>query len=96
MPTTISDLICSMSSLRKGWRNGFSEAVNRAVMVPLGWVIGCPLLGDLADHCGRRKPVLIGGAVVMLLLSSAILYLPHGIAPPYLLGLLLGIDRALR
>ena len=59
-------------------------------MVPLGWVIGCPLLGYLADRIGKRKPVLIGGAVLMLLAASAFVYLP-GVMTPYLLGPLLGI-----
>ena len=54
-------------------------------------MIGCPLLGYVADHFGRRKPVLIGGASFMLLIALAILYLPHDIIPPYLAGLLLGI-----
>lgn len=91
LPTTIGDMIWGVSFLREGWHIGYAEAVNRAAMVPLGWVIGCPLLGYLADHFGRRKPVLIGGALVMLATSSAILYLPHDILPPYMLGLLLGI-----
>jgi MFS family permease len=91
LPTTIGDMIWGVSFLREGWHISYGEAVNRAAMVPLGWVIGCPLLGYLADRVGRRKPVLIGGAAVMLLASLAILYLPHGIVPPYLAGLLLGI-----
>ncbi len=91
LPTTIGDMIWGVSFLRVGWGIDYAEAVNRAAMVPLGWVFGCPLLGYIADRCGRRKPVLLGGACVMLLTSAAILYLPHGSIPPYLLGLLLGI-----
>ena len=91
LPTTIGDMIWGVSFLRTGWQIDYAEAVNRAAMVPLGWVIGCPVLGYIADHFGRRKPVLIGGAAVMLLASLVILYAPHGIVPPYLAGLLLGV-----
>ena len=81
LPTTVGDMIWGVSFLREGWHIDYAEAVNRAAMVPLGWVIGCPLLGYLADHFGRRKPVLIGGASFMLFVSLAILYLPHDIIP---------------
>jgi MFS family permease len=59
-------------------------------MVPLGWVIGCPLLGYIADKIGRRKPVLIAGSLLMLIALGTEIYLPHAM-PPYVLGLLLGI-----
>ncbi|MFG1284976.1 MFS transporter [Xanthobacter autotrophicus] len=91
LPTTVGDMIWGVSFLRVGWSIDYAEAVNRTAMVPLGWVIGCPLLGYLADRLGRRKPVLIGGAVFMLAMSLVILYLPHGIVPPYLAGFLLGV-----
>jgi MFS family permease len=91
LPTTIGDMIWGVPFLRDGLTVGYTEAVNRSSMIPLGWVIGCPLLGYISDHLGRRKPVLIGGALLMLLASAAILYLPVGIAPPYMFGLLLGI-----
>lgn len=91
LPTTVGDMIWGVSFLREGWHVGYTEAVDRAAMVPLGWVIGCPLLGYIADLMGRRKPVLIGGASFMLLIALAILYLPHDIIPPYLAGFLLGV-----
>jgi len=90
VPTTIGDMIWGVPFLREGLGTGYIEAVDRATMVPLGWVIGCPLLGYIADRIGRRKPVLIGGAVLMLAASASIVYLPHAF-PPYALGLLLGI-----
>ena len=89
LPTTIGDMIWGVPFLRDGMGIDYADAVNRATMVPLGWVIGCPVLGYVADRIGRRKPVLIGGAVLMLIATSIFVYLP-GVAPPYVLGLLLG------
>ncbi|MFJ4142988.1 MFS transporter [Pseudomonas sp. NPDC089734] len=91
LPTTIGDMIWGVPFLHDGLSVDYAEAVNRSSMVPLGWVIGCPLLGYISDRLGRRKPVLIGGALLMFVSCAAILYLPAGIAPPYLFGLLLGI-----
>ena len=90
LPTTVGDMIWGLPFLREGWHVEYAEAVNRASMVPLGWVFGAPILGYVADHIGRRKPVLIGGAVLMLVATSAILYLPEGTVPPYILGFVLG------
>ena len=90
LPTTVQDMIWGVPFLREGWHLEYSEAVNRAAMVPLGWVVGAPLLGYLADYIGRRKPVLIGGAVLMLITASAIFFLPPNTLPPYLLGFVLG------
>jgi MFS family permease len=90
LPTTVGGMIWGVSFLREGWHVGYTEAVNRASMVPLGWVVGAPLLGYIADHFGRRKPVLFAGIALMLASALAILYLPANSAPPYLLGFLLG------
>ena len=90
LPTTIGDMIWGVPFLHTGLGVDFATAVNRATMVPLGWVIGCPLLGYVADRIGRRKPVLMAGGLLMLGATVVLVYLP-GTAPPYVLGLLLGI-----
>ncbi|WP_158906051.1 MFS transporter [Burkholderia sp. L27(2015)] len=91
LPTTVGDMIWGIPFLHNGLNVSYAEAVNRVSMVPLGWVIGCPLLGYLSDRLGRRKPVLIAGAMLMLAAGAGIYYLPAGVAPPYVLGLLLGV-----
>ena len=90
LPTTIGDMIWGVSFLRDGWHIGYAEAVSRASMIPLGWVIGAPILGYIADHFGRRKPVLFAGIALMVLCGLGILYLPPNSFPPYVLGFLLG------
>jgi MFS family permease len=59
-------------------------------MIPLGWVIGAPVLGYIADHFGRRKPALFAGMAIMLATALAILFLPPNSLPPYLPGFLFG------
>jgi len=90
LPTTIGDMIWGVPILQAGFGIEHAEAVNRAAMVPLGWVVGAPLLGYVADRMGRRKPVLIACAAAMLALAAAILYLPAHQLPDYLLGGLFG------
>jgi len=89
MPTTIGAMIWGVPYLRSlGVDPG--TAASRASMVALGWVIGAPLLGYLADRVGRRKPVLVGGMILMLVSLGAIVYL-NDLIPPYLGGLAFGI-----
>jgi MFS family permease len=63
----------------------------RSAAVPFGWIIGCPLLGMLSDRIGRRKPVIVCGASVLLACLAWILYGPANVFPPYVLGLVAGI-----
>ena len=90
LPTTIGDMIWGVRFLQTEGVSDYLIASDRASMVPLGWVIGCPLLGYIADHIGLRKPVLIGGAIMMLLSAVAIVYLPYA-TPAYIGGFLLGV-----
>src|SRR5690348_17124678 len=91
VPTTIGAMVWATSFLHTGQHLPMADAASNAPMVPLGWVIGCPLLGYISDRIGRRKPVLIGGALVMLAVGIAAVYLPESALPRYLVPLMLGI-----
>ena len=90
IPTTIFDMVWGVRFLEEAHGVDYGSAVLRSATVPLGWVIGCPLLGWMSDRIGRRKPVMIGGAVVLGLSLAWILYGPPGVLPPYVLGLIAG------
>jgi MFS family permease len=75
-PTTIGDMIWGVASFQKDLQFSYHNAVLVASMVPLGWVFGCPLLGWLSDRIGRRKPVIIGSATVMILAAAQIALKP--------------------
>jgi sugar phosphate permease len=91
IPTTIFDMIWGVRYLQEARGVDYATAVMRSATVPFGWIIGCPLLGFISDRLGRRKPVIIGGAVVLLACLAWILYGRPATFPPYVLGLLAGI-----
>lgn len=91
IPTTIFDMIWGVRYLQEARGFEYAEAVLRSATVPFGWIIGCPLLGFISDKIGRRKPVIIGGGVVLLACLAWILFSHSTIFPPYTLGLIAGI-----
>lgn len=90
MPTTIGNMIWGIPFLRLSLGVEVADAISRSSMVPLGWVIGAPLLGYLADWWGRRKPVLVGGIVLMLATGIGLVNLHHYLSPA-IGGLLFGV-----
>ena len=91
IPTTIFDMIWGVRYLQEARGFEYGEAVMRSATVPLGWIIGCPVLGAMSDRLGRRKPVIVAGGVVLFASLLWILYGPADVFPPYVIGLVAGI-----
>jgi len=91
IPTTIFDMIWGVRYLQEAHGLDYADAVMRSATVPFGWIIGCPLLGFISDRIGRRKPVIIGSAFVLLFLMAWALYGKPGVFPPYIIGLVMGM-----
>lgn len=91
IPTTIFDMIWGVRYLQEAHSMDYGAAVMRSAAVPFGWIIGCPLLGFISDKLGRRKPVIIAGAIVLIACLAWILYGRTGVFPPYSIGLVAGI-----
>jgi MFS family permease len=91
IPTNILDMIWGVRFLQEGHGFSYAEAVIRSATVPVGWIIGCPLLGWISDRFGRRKPVIIAGACVLFACTAWILYGSPDALPPYVLGLAAGV-----
>jgi MFS family permease len=91
IPTTIFTMIWGVRYLQEAHGFEYTTSVFRSASISIGWIIGCPLLGFISDRMGRRKPVIIGGALLLFTCLIWILFAPPGILPPYSVGLLAGI-----
>lgn len=89
-PTTIGDMVWGVRFFQQDRLFSYHDAVFAISMVPLGWVLGCPLFGWLADALGRRKRALIIGICLMLVCAAQLTFAP-GLLPASLTLLAFGI-----
>jgi len=91
IPTTIFDMIWGVRYLQEARGLEYASAVMRSAAVPVGWIVGCPVLGLASDRLGRRKPVIIASALVLFACLVWILYGRADVFPPYVVGLTAGL-----
>ena len=91
IPTTILGMTWGVRFLQEGRGHEFEAAVTLAAMIPLGWMIGCPLLGFISDRLGRRKPVIFAGTVMLLAVVTWVLFGNPEILRGHIVGILMGI-----
>lgn len=89
-PTTIFAMTWGVAFFQKDRSMDFQTATLASAFVALGWVVGCPLMGWIADKMGRRKPVLICGAIFMILSFLQLLYV-QDLYPAYISTFILGV-----
>jgi MFS family permease len=91
IPTTILGMTWGVRFLQEARGREFEAAVTLAAAIPLGWMIGCPLLGFISDRLGRRKPVIFGGALMLLAVVTWVLFGNPEILRGHTVGILMGI-----
>jgi MFS family permease len=91
IPTTILGMTWGVRFLQEARGREFEAAVTLAASIPLGWMIGCPLLGFISDRLGRRKPVIFGGTIMLLAVVTWVLFGNPEILRGHTVGILMGI-----
>jgi MFS family permease len=91
IPTTILGMTWGVRFLQEARGREYEAAVTLAATVPLGWMIGCPLLGFISDRLGRRKPVIFGGTIMLLAVVAWVLFGNPEILRGHTVGILMGI-----
>lgn len=91
IPTTILGMTWGVRFLQEARGREYDAAVVLAATIPIGWMIGCPLLGFISDRLGRRKPVIIGGTIALLAMLTWVLFGNPEIFRGHAVGILMGI-----
>jgi MFS family permease len=91
IPTTILGMTWGVRFLQEARGREYEAAVTLAASIPIGWMIGCPLLGFISDRLGRRKPVIFGGTILLLAVVTWVLFGNPEILRGHTVGIVMGI-----
>ena len=91
LPTTILAMTWGVRFVQEARGRDYEAAVLLAATVPLGWIIGCPLLGFVSDRLGRRKPVILAGTLMLLAVLTWVLFGDPAILRGPTVGILMGV-----
>ncbi|MFL5342108.1 MAG: MFS transporter [Gemmataceae bacterium] len=91
VPTTIFGMTWGVRFVQEARGREYDAAVMLAATIPLGWMIGCPLLGFISDKLGRRKPVILGASAVLLGVFAWVLFGDPAVLRGPAVGILMGI-----
>ena len=89
-PTTIGDMVWGVRFYQADRLLSYHDAVFAVSMVPMGWVLGCPLFGWLADALHRRKVAIFIGAGLMLVCGLQRTFAPEAL-PSWLTLFIFGV-----
>lgn len=89
-PTTVFAMTWGVAFLQADRGLTYADAAIACAIVPIGWAIGCPLMGWLSDKLQRRNTVLASGAVLMALSFLQLVFLPE-MVPVYVSTAVMGI-----
>lgn len=91
IPTTIFGMTWGVRFLQEARGREYDAAVMLAATIPLGWMIGCPLVGFISDRLGRRKPVILAGTLLLFAVLAWVLFGDPAILRGPIVGIAMGI-----
>src|SRR4030095_1972088 len=96
IPTTILGMTWGVRFLQEARGREYDAAVVLAATIPIRWMVVCPWLVLISDRLGRRKPVIIGGTVMLLGVLTWVLFGNPEIFRGHAVGILMGISHGAR
>jgi MFS family permease len=73
----ILDFSFGQEYLRNAFHVTPSAAANIVSMIFIGFIVAGPVSGRISDVCGYRKPIMIIGAILTIIILSLLIFMPN-------------------